>query len=656
MGRLDRGSTQIPFKWGYPRFAASVVAGTGAGAGTLLAGAAIGAAVGSVASQGLGMVTGLQDKFSWNAVALSAISAGVSRGVSGALGKVSGNAFIDGAVRQGVSNAATQGIAVATGLQSKFDWTGVAVGAVVGGVSNAVGQMTPFRATGSYQPNAFMQAIPGAAGGIAGAAARSLITGTDFGDNVRAVLPDVIGATIGNAIAGKIQDSIVARAEAAQNTWKAPSSAQEMWQEQTNAAAEIAGQNPYSYGDVKAPAFVAVENLSTLRGEGALGRFTLGARPGDAPYIAIDADLLRQAQTSPYAAGQLYNVAQEELGEAAASLVGLEFLSEGRRLDAGAILGSIVSDASIEHWSRTGEKVNFSLDIGGVSRSYATTVNNLRTTYNAAFTIDRIYANVEDAGGSYQRLANDAARSRPPTITVQPNGAVSYNSANRYAADQLNTTNAANRAASPNYPGYPSVGGARPGDAQRAQDDYARWQANDAVRRGVSLARDQPGARYLDPATGKFREPVTINLLPPIRLPADRAAAAESEVAQITLNAARGRAFEEAGIRGILRHIGQGKNTTAVTRNGVTTILDASGRPAGLVEFKNVVNLSSSPQLRAQLAEALATRQPYNLVVSPGTQSISKPLLRQIERVNQQVGGGVYRYDPATDTLTPFGK
>jgi hypothetical protein len=41
---------------------------------------------------------------------------------------------------------------------------------------------------------------------------------------------------------------------------------------------------------------------------------------------------------------------------------------------------------------------------------------------------------------------------------------------------------------------------------------------------------------------------------------------------------------------------------------------------------------------------------------APRNQSISKPLLRQIERVNQQVGGGVYRYDPATDILTPFGK
>ena len=41
----------------------------------------------------------------------------------------------------------------------------------------------------------------GMAGAIAGAAARSLINGTDFGDNILATLPDVIGNTIGNLVA-----------------------------------------------------------------------------------------------------------------------------------------------------------------------------------------------------------------------------------------------------------------------------------------------------------------------------------------------------------------------------------------------------------------------------------------------------------------------
>jgi hypothetical protein len=41
------------------------------------------------------------------------------------------------------------------------------------------------------------------AGGLAAAAARSLITGTDFGDNVMAVLPSVIGQTVGGLLADR---------------------------------------------------------------------------------------------------------------------------------------------------------------------------------------------------------------------------------------------------------------------------------------------------------------------------------------------------------------------------------------------------------------------------------------------------------------------
>jgi hypothetical protein len=44
----------------------------------------------------------------------------------------------------------------------------------------------------------------GSADAIASAATRSLLTGTDFGDNLIAVLPSVIGRTIGTAIAGAV--------------------------------------------------------------------------------------------------------------------------------------------------------------------------------------------------------------------------------------------------------------------------------------------------------------------------------------------------------------------------------------------------------------------------------------------------------------------
>ena len=131
-------------------------------------------------------LTGIQSKFDWGAVALSAIESGVSAGVGKLIPGVGpGSAFLRGVL----SSAATQGIAVATGLQKKFDWAGVAAAGVSGGVSAAAG--------GAGLGNIAANFV----GGIAAAATRSLITGTDFGDNILAVLPGVIGQTIGNAVA-----------------------------------------------------------------------------------------------------------------------------------------------------------------------------------------------------------------------------------------------------------------------------------------------------------------------------------------------------------------------------------------------------------------------------------------------------------------------
>jgi hypothetical protein len=49
--------------------------------------------------------------------------------------------------------------------------------------------------------------LSGMAGLIAGAGTRSLIDGTDFGDNIRAALPGVIGQTLGNAAVDALKDS-----------------------------------------------------------------------------------------------------------------------------------------------------------------------------------------------------------------------------------------------------------------------------------------------------------------------------------------------------------------------------------------------------------------------------------------------------------------
>lgn len=85
-------------------------------------------------------------------------------------------------------------------MQKEFSWAGVAVGAIAGGVSSALGAKL---VASDWDPQSAQYALAtGLAGGVAGAAARSLIDGSNFGDNLIAALPDIIGNTIGGMIAG----------------------------------------------------------------------------------------------------------------------------------------------------------------------------------------------------------------------------------------------------------------------------------------------------------------------------------------------------------------------------------------------------------------------------------------------------------------------
>lgn len=128
-----------------------------------------------------------------------------------------------------------------------------------------------------------------------------------------------------------------------------------------------------------------------------------------------------------------------------------------------------------------------------------------------------------------------------------------------------------------------------------------------------------------------------------------------SEVPQITLNRQSGAAFERQVVEAFA-HVGGVKNTTPVTvqlPNGaqVTTIPDLwGGNVGGILEVKNVLELSMSDQLRAQIKVASDTGQPLNLVVSPRTNNVSGELMRQV----RSTGGDVYRYNPVTGDLTNF--
>ena len=185
---------------------------------------------GGAASQAVGVATGIQSKFDFKGLALSAIGGGVSAGVgnltqlSGGLKGIdkflSSGTFASNVASGALGSAITQGVGVATGLQAKFSWAGVAAAGVGAGVSGVLGKelgIKPLYGTGSSQSlgNIAGNAFVGTASAIANAATRSALNGTSFGDNVMRALPDAIGQTVGGLVAEKIaghgapQDEIV---------------------------------------------------------------------------------------------------------------------------------------------------------------------------------------------------------------------------------------------------------------------------------------------------------------------------------------------------------------------------------------------------------------------------------------------------------------
>jgi hypothetical protein len=158
------------------------------------------------------VATGIQEKFSWKAVALSAIAGGVgAAGVGGASLGIS-NPTLQAMARGAVSSALTQGIGVITGLQDKFSWAGVAAAGVGAGVGRFVAGTKLAGAIGARSALAGDIFISGA-DAIGNAATLSLIQGSDFGDNIAAALPDVIGGAIGRRIGGGVLGALSAKTQ-----------------------------------------------------------------------------------------------------------------------------------------------------------------------------------------------------------------------------------------------------------------------------------------------------------------------------------------------------------------------------------------------------------------------------------------------------------
>ncbi|GLQ22528.1 hypothetical protein GCM10007853_04020 [Algimonas ampicilliniresistens] len=174
--------------------------------GTVAGGAATGA-VASTVSQGVGVATGIQDKFNWKSVGLAAISGGLSRGASAKFGGSTN--FGQDLLRGSGVNALTQGLGVATGLQESFSWSGVAAAGIGSGVGAAAG-----RELGSGFGNGIGRDVAvGTASALANAATRSALDGSNFGDNIVAAIPDVIGGALGNAVGSAVGSTLASRAD-----------------------------------------------------------------------------------------------------------------------------------------------------------------------------------------------------------------------------------------------------------------------------------------------------------------------------------------------------------------------------------------------------------------------------------------------------------
>ena len=136
------------------------------------------AAVGSIASQAVGVATGIQDKFSWNAVALAAIGGGVGAGLGNSFSGLEKITKVGATAARAITGSViSQGIGVATGLQDEFSWVGVAAAGVGAGVGAAVGG-TAF-AQGINNQFASELVVSGASA-LANAATRTALDGSSF--------------------------------------------------------------------------------------------------------------------------------------------------------------------------------------------------------------------------------------------------------------------------------------------------------------------------------------------------------------------------------------------------------------------------------------------------------------------------------------------
>jgi YD repeat-containing protein len=404
----------------------ALVGAVGAVAGAVVTGAAA-----SAVSQGIGVATGLTDKFSWKGVALAGLSAGLTQGFAEAAGSIATSAtkaatlanapvstagriasYVAGSsiggqiVRGVIIDTAYQGIAVATGLQKKFDWAGIAANAAATGIGALAGQGLVRLGADA----AFAGAVSNLAGGVASAGTRSLLTGTSFGDNIAAVLPGVLANTIGNLIAGALAAG--RSAAPAAETDAAPDITLDQRQIADKARATLLAEADLTDDQRRmlpdlpaAPIRVAEEPLFMADGTTPVNGLY------DGREIVVDPQAWENARRTPEGAARLFGLILEEQSAAFAQAIGYEFQHQGRTLDTGALFGGAALYSTTEAM-RSEQHNNLSFSLNG--ENFSTRYTDLVDALDYGFTVDRIQANLHDGNVSYDGTAWSSGTTLPP--------------------------------------------------------------------------------------------------------------------------------------------------------------------------------------------------------------------------------------------------
>ncbi|WP_020207100.1 hypothetical protein, partial [Cupriavidus sp. WS] len=105
-----------------------------------------------------------------------------------------------GMVRGAIGSAATQGVALASGMQQRFDWRGVAASAIAGGIGAGIGEAA---GAAKWSPLA-RQVSSGLGAGLASAGVRGDLSAQSLGY----IAADLVGNTIGNQVAERLVEGM----------------------------------------------------------------------------------------------------------------------------------------------------------------------------------------------------------------------------------------------------------------------------------------------------------------------------------------------------------------------------------------------------------------------------------------------------------------